>query len=242
MVDVTMADPLLSCRVRRLCGLWSWGTQAEPAAGSRTLSLSDSCCNWAEDIDILSICRYCPARTGNYKGVAGIIRRHNAEDILRPGWVPAMVQRLDDVVSLNNRFFRWFDSGDIRTVREAKLIYSVMAKTLWIRHWLPTRAWHSKFIRPILDKMNRLPNVVCRSSSKRLNTRPPVGNYRSIVYTDPRSVPAMATPCRAFANGGDGRCHDCRQCWSKSNKTIAYPLEGKKAAEKFGTIRKRLVA
>jgi hypothetical protein len=41
-------------------------------------------------------------------------------------WVDDMVSELD-----SDRYFRWFDSGDVYDIRLARKIYEVMKRTPW---------------------------------------------------------------------------------------------------------------
>jgi hypothetical protein len=74
-------------------------------------------------------------RDGNYRFPnVKAPRVHNREDWKRDAWVDDMVSELD-----NDRYFRWFDSGDVYDIRLARKIYEVMKRTPWCLHWLPTR-------------------------------------------------------------------------------------------------------
>lgn len=224
------AAPKLSS-IYKLGGIRSWSTQARMH------------CKFA-DFSENSQCFFCYADgKGRYKQpVVKDLRLHNAEDIFKPEWVTEMVRTLASAVKSNNPYFRWFDSGDIRSPREAQLILKVMIATPHISHWLPTRSWQSEAILPILGEMNALPNVVCRFTGRLLNKQPPIGKYRAVVYTNPDCVPTAAEGCPAYdKKSRGGQCLECRRCWDKSAKLIAYPLIGKKAAAAFGTVRERMI-
>ena len=67
---------------------------------------------------LVPACSGCYATTGNYrfKNVKAP-REHNREDWKRDAWEDDMVAELD-----NDRYFRWFDSGDMNDIRLATLV------------------------------------------------------------------------------------------------------------------------
>jgi len=71
------------------------------------------------------------------------------------------------------KFFRWFDSGDVYHPALAFKIFLVMQKTPHVRHWLPTKSYKIARIRAVLERMKSLPNVAVRYSSDSM-----VGEYR----------------------------------------------------------------
>ena len=113
------------------------------------------------DGSLVDACSGCYATTGNYrfKNVKAP-REHNREDWKRSEWVDDMVAELD-----NDRYFRWFDSGDVYDVRLAFKILEVMKRTPWCNHWLPTRMHKFAKFGPVLAEMSALANVVVRYSS-----------------------------------------------------------------------------
>jgi hypothetical protein len=72
--------------------------------------------------------------------------------------------------------------------------------------------------------MKLLPNVAVRYSSDSIN-----GEYDAIhgsTVIPSSDFPTKAKVCEAYDN--DGKCGDCRSCWSKKLKVIAYPAHGRK--------------
>jgi hypothetical protein len=103
---------------------------------SWSLQALDTCpASRKPDGSLVDACSGCYATKGNYrfKNVKAP-REHNREDWKRSEWVDDMVSELD-----NDRYFRWFDSGDVYDVRLAYKILEVMKRTPWCNHWLPTR-------------------------------------------------------------------------------------------------------
>jgi hypothetical protein len=107
-------------------------------------------------------------------------------------------------------FFRWHDSGDTFSPAYAAMITDVCAMTTDVRHWLPTRSWHStpRILRQLVV-LNALPNVAVRPSALYFHEDPPV-------------IPGLSAGTGASGAGFScpssrqrGRCDDCRRCWDK---------------------------
>ena len=175
------------------------------------------------DGTLVDACKGCYATTGNYNFPnVKAPRLHNREDWKREDWVEDMVAELD-----NDRYFRWFDSGDLYDIRLARKVLEVMQRTPWVKHWLPTRMYKfTKFV-SVLDAMEALPNVVVRKSSDSVHGETIEGKTTStIIPVDDSIQYASFTICKAYER--DGKCGSCRACWSKEESVIAYPAHGKK--------------
>ena len=135
----------------KLDGIKSWSLQAIETCPASI----------GADGELVDACKGCYATTGNYRyGNVKAPREFNREDWKRDAWVSDMVQTLQ-----NDRYFRWFDSGDMYDMRLAEKIYEVMQKTPWVSHWLPTRMAKFPKFQGIIAKMQQLPNVAVRFSS-----------------------------------------------------------------------------
>ncbi len=173
--------------------------------------------------DLVPACKGCYATTGNYRFPnVKAPRLHNQSDWKKDDWVAVMVAELD-----NDRYFRWFDSGDMYDLRLAKKILAVMQQTPWVKHWLPTRMHKFDKFKPVVAEMEQLPNVVVRLSSD--------GVQGEIVTDAPNSstiIPTMShkldnmTLCEAYER--EGKCGTCRACWDKTILVVAYPAHGAK--------------
>jgi hypothetical protein len=154
---------------------------------------------------------------------------HNKDDWKREDWVSDMVQALD-----NSRYFRWFDSGDLYSVKLAEKIKLVIKQTPWVNHWLPTRSHKFKKFSKVLDDIQALPNAVVRYSSDSVTGETIPGETTSTIVPTPEDASDSMTLCKAYDN--DGKCGTCRQCWDKSAKVIAYPAHGKSMAKVVNNI------
>lgn len=171
--------------------------------------------------ELVDACKGCYATGGNYRFAnVKAPRAHNKEDWKRSGWVVDMVTALD-----NDRYFRWFDSGDMYHIGLAKKILEVMKRTPWVKHWLPTRMHKFKKFQSIIDEMNALRNVVVRLSSDSVHGEIIDGQFTSTIIPD-TEMQTAAFVCRAYDN--EGKCGTCRACWDKNAPTIAYVAHGRK--------------
>tara|TARA_Y100000356_G_C11236976_1_gene278423 strand:- start:570 stop:1247 length:678 start_codon:yes stop_codon:yes gene_type:complete len=164
-------------------------------------------------------CKTCYARFGNYRFKNVVAARvHNEKAWKEDTFVPFMVSMLD-----SHRYFRWFDSGDMYDVRLAEKIYEICKQTEWCKHWIPTRMYKIPKFKDVIDRLNDLPNVVVRFSSPSIEGEIIPGKYSSTIipFTDSKTD---ATICYAYER--DGKCGDCRACWSKDEKVIAYVGHG----------------
>ena len=126
----------------------------------------------------------------------------------------------------SQRYFRWFDSGDMYSLGLAEKILSVMEKTPWVKHWLPTRMVKFEKFKGIVSKMQQLPNVMVRFSSDSV-TGEYTSAHGSVIVPDPSQAKGFL--CRAYEH--EGRCNGCRACYSKDVPLVSYPAHGKKMAK-----------
>ena len=209
------AKPKLSKASKMPCRSWS-------------LQALETCpASIGTDGELVDACKGCYATDGNYRfSNVKAPRLHNREDWQQADWVDAMVAELD-----NDRYFRWFDSGDMYSLKLAEKIYAVMVATPWTRHWLPTRMHKFAKFADILAKMEALPNVVVRLSSDSINGDIIAGNTTStIIPTISHRKPKM-TICEAYER--EGKCATCRACWDKDVEVVAYVAHGRKMAKQI---------
>ena len=174
------------------------------------------------DGTLVDACAGCYATTGRYpmKNVKAP-REHNRQDWKREQWVSDFVEALD-----NDRYFRWFDSGDMYDLRLANKILEVMKLTPWVNHWLPTRMHKFEKFAEVIAQMEALPNVVVRLSSDSIDGETIEGATTSTICHSAENAPEGATVCEAYTRGG--KCGICRACFSKDVPVVAYPAHGAK--------------
>jgi hypothetical protein len=198
----------------KLDGIRSWSLQAiDTCPGSI-----------AAPGELVDACKGCYATTGNYNYPnVKAPRLHNREDWQRLDWVDDMVKALD-----SDRYFRWFDSGDVYTLGLAEKILEVMRRTPWCKHWLPTRMHKFPKFRMVLEAMQALPNVMVRYSADSIDGSYIQGLHGSVIGPDAATYTETQDSklCRAYEH--EGKCSGCRQCWNKSIPLICYPAHGAK--------------
>jgi hypothetical protein len=197
-------------KTSKLDGIRSWSLQArETCPGSLNA-----------DGSLVAACQGCYAASGNYRFAnVKAPRLANRDDWKRDEWVSDMVQAL-----ANDRFFRWFDSGDCYALPLARKILEVMTLTPWVSHWMPTRMHKFAKFRATLEAMQALPNVVVRYSSDSVTGDTIEGRTTSTIVPTPSDAPSNAVVCGAYDRGG--KCAGCRACYDKSVGTIAYVAHG----------------
>lgn len=196
-------------KTSKLDGNRSWSLQArETCPGSVK-----------KDGSLVEACSGCYATIGNYylPGVIAV-RADNKEAWQDSGWVELMVKELD-----NDRYFRWFDSGDCYHIELAHKILEIMIRTPWCRHWFPTRMYKFAKFHRVFELMDALPNVKVRYSSDAID-----GSYGpdqgSTIVWDEQQVDSQTHLCRSFEHAG--KCNGCRVCWSKDVPVVAYKTHG----------------
>jgi hypothetical protein len=195
----------------KLDGVRSWSLQArETCPGSV-----------GADGELVPACAGCYAVGGNYRYPnVREPRIENRDDWQRPEWVSDMVAALR-----NDRFFRWFDSGDMYALPLAEKILEVMTLTPDVRHWLPTRMHKFSKFASVIARMQALPNVMVRPSSDSVTGEYTAGVHGSTIVPSIDQVPAGATLCHAANNAG--KCGACRACYSKDVPVVAYVAHGR---------------
>jgi hypothetical protein len=167
--------------------------------------------------EVIEVCADCYAKTGFYRmDNVKAPRLHNRKDWKRTDWADDMVAALD-----NERWFRWFDSGDIYTAALAQKIYEVARRTPWCNHWIPSKSYNIPKIRYWLDRLKELPNVSVRFSSPSTNGVY-TSEHGSVVVQSVTDTIQNGKMCDAYTRGG--KCGPCRACWDSSINLIVYPL------------------
>lgn len=162
-----------------------------------------------------TICSKCYANKGFYKTFANTVvpaqeRRFAALD--DPQWVEAMVKSLE-----KERWFRWFDSGDLQSTDMLRNIAEVARRTPHCKHWLATR--ERSFVREFLTDSVVPDNLVIRVSA----TYPDIP-VKPIPGVQAANVHHVRMPIGHVcpAPEQNGRCDTCRACWSKDVHTVSY--------------------
>ena len=193
-------------------GVKSWSLQAlETCPGSI-----------GDNGELVPACSGCYATAGTYH-YANVkkVRADNKEAWKMNTFVSDFVEALQ-----NERYFRWFDSGDMYTLELAEKMYTIMLQTPWVNHWVPTRMQKFSKFADIIAKMNALDNVKVRFSSDSVTGEYTNGLHGSTILPSADNADMNTFVCKAPEN--EGKCGTCRACYDKNVNLIGYIAHGVK--------------
>ena len=153
-----------------------------------------------------SVCSMCYALKGNYTRYKAIKAAQYVRlaSLTNKLWTAAMVSQIQ-----RQKYFRWHDAGDVQDLQHLEKIFEVCKLTPATKHWMPTReAW-------VKDHLDSCPdNLIIRLSAPMVDQAAPESwPHTSTVVTSGRTCPAPDQ---------GNQCKDCRACWDKDVKNIAY--------------------
>ena len=153
-----------------------------------------------------SVCSMCYALKGNYTRYKAIKAAQYVRlaSLTNKLWTAAMVAQIQ-----RQKYFRWHDAGDVQDLDHLNKIFEVCRLTPNTKHWMPTReAW-------VKDHLASCPdNLIVRLSAPMIDQPAPSSwVHTSTVVTSGRTCPAPDQ---------GNQCKDCRACWDKDVKNIAY--------------------
>jgi hypothetical protein len=123
------------------------------------------------------------------------------------------------------KYFRWFDSGDLQSVKHLDIICNIAKGTPGIKHWLPTQEY--RIVLEYLRFNDLPPNLTVRLSGVNLNQARPglerwLEKYPSLVHSAVSSTGKLEGFKSCPAKQQDNKCQDCRACWSRDVKGVVY--------------------
>ena len=127
-------------------------------------------------------------------------------------WADAMAYLIDET---NDRWFRWFHSGDLQSPAMARAIFRVCELTKRVKHWMPTRE------RRHVNAAGEAPgNLTIRWAGSLIDGDPPTwARHCSVLSTGARR---HGRRCPAHMQGN--ACGDCRACWDQRVTVIEYEV------------------
>ena len=166
-----------------------------------------------------TICNKCYAGKGCYifPAVKAMYqKRYDA--ILMNEWVDYMAELITQKYKnkkKEDRYHRWFDSGDVQSFAHLMKIFEVCELTPHIKHWLATREYQ---LINQLDVKDVPKNLCLRVSATKVDSPPPkFWKWTSGVHKDKRH---KGRECPAYKQ--EGQCKDCRACWDRRVKQVSY--------------------
>ena len=199
-------------KTSKMSGVLSWSLMA-----------LETCPGAYDQGQLVLSCQCCYATTGRYIMPNVIkVRKENKLAWQHDNWASLMINEIK-----YKSYFRWFDSGDMYSLKLAEKIYEIMVNTPDTKHWLPTKMYKFDKFKPIIDKMQSLPNVCVRFSSDSITGSYAPGLHRSVILSSVNNVNPNIFVCPAYKNGG--KCGDCRACYNKDVDVVGYKAHGYKA-------------
>ena len=170
-----------------------------------------------------TVCHDCYALKGNYrfKNVQDAQAIRLDKMLNDPLWEDAMVYQ---ILATKERWFRWFDSGDLQTVENLARIVRVCERTPNVMHWLPTKEYGI-----VNAYRGDIPsNLTIRLSAYKMDA--PAPQFRGKSWQAMASLPTSTVSTKHGTEVGsvcpssqqNNECRDCRNCWSKEVKNVTY--------------------
>jgi hypothetical protein len=125
------------------------------------------------------VCKSCYATKGNYRYPSvKKLREDNLKATENPDFASSMISLINNG---GNRYFRWFDSGDIHSELMLTKVTEVCKETPEVKHWIPTKS-RELFSSELWTKLESLPNVRVRYSSPSIDGSFESLKHGSVVY------------------------------------------------------------
>jgi hypothetical protein len=165
-----------------------------------------------------SVCSVCYALDrGNYQYPS--VKKSHANHMAAleaPQWPSAMAVL---ILRGGQNVFRWFDSGDLQGAWHLAKIVAVCKLTPRVRHWLPTK--ELGFVQAYVKTGGIVPDNLAIRVSGTMIDGPATKAWplTSVVWKHTKpDKSAHACP----AQQQDNECKDCRACWNRDVKQVAY--------------------
>ena len=178
-----------------------------------------------------SICQFCYGLSGRYAMPTtdnAMQRRYDIRQLMpAKKWIANFVKALTI-----ERFFRWFDNGDLQGESMLLDILTVAHFLPDTQFWLPTKEY--KIARQHKLLASTFDNVALRVSMPMINQIVKPTDIKrfgltSMAFTD---KPGLAFICPAYSSV-EATCDStgCRACWNKSVDVIGYPVHTQQKAK-----------
>lgn len=211
--NTTLANLTLSDTSKMPCKSWSV-TALACKTGSKLAQVEGS------------ICHGCYALKGFYRMPNTSNTLHKRLALMNEaGWAKAMIAKIK--AEETSGFFRWFDSGDLQSLKNLKDIVRIALALPEIKFWLPTKEY--SIVSEYYELYGPFPqNLTVRLSAYMIDKAGPdslardMGLTTSEVHSGSEQVSQPKSLCPAPKQGN--KCLDCRACWNSNNKTVVYRL------------------
>ena len=169
-----------------------------------------------------SICYYCYANKGRYR-MGNVIKvlKVRYEAWQRPHFTEEFIKvlnwKMPEKAKKSRRYFRWFDSGDLQSMKHLCKIVKIAKALPHIYFWLPTH--EPQFIQQYVKYREFPSNLTVRLSAIMVdeNYKPKWWKWVSTVHKN-KKLGGYQCP----AHNQDNKCKDCRACWDKRVRSVSY--------------------
>jgi uncharacterized protein CbrC (UPF0167 family) len=165
-----------------------------------------------------TICSKCYADKGNYAKYHATIEPAQHARLAALDEPDFWVAGMTTLIGFDP-YFRWLDAGDIQSLLHLEMIAEVCRRTPRTKHWLPTREYG--IVKEFVAKHGPEgipPNLVIRLSAmyidKPVTIPKSLKSIRGIATSNVHSKHTTPTGERCAAPAQDGKCMDCRTCWT----------------------------
>jgi len=170
-----------------------------------------------------AVCWKCYALSGRYAMPNTINAMQLRFDFANTDYfIPVMVFYIN---KKGTKHFRWFDSGDIQSIKMLDNICEICRQTPGTKHWLPTKEW--RLVRKYIEfDGNIIPeNLDIRLSALYINGKPPTRLARRLGLNTSTVVTKNIYEKLSFkcpSSKQENQCKNCRACWTKGVKNVPY--------------------
>ena len=181
--------------------------------------ISASLCKTGQKLAKLegSVCSDCYACKANYK-YPSVVSAHNKRlsNLATQAWIDAMVFMIRKT---GDTYFRWHDSGDLQSSGHLKAIVQIAHALPNVNFWLPTK--EKKILAVAKAAGLEIPsNLTIRLSAAMVDSDKVNKELTGNVSLVQDKAQLSGFHCKAPEQ--NGKCEDCRACWSKDIETIVY--------------------
>lgn len=210
--NTTLANLTLSDTSKMPCKSWSV-TALACNIGSKLAQVAGS------------VCHGCYALKGFYRMPNVASTLHNRLSLMaEKGWASAMIAKIK--AEEKSGFFRWFDSGDIQSLKNLKDIVRIALALPEIRFWLPTKEYG--IVSEYYELYGPFPqNLTVRLSAYMVDKAGPdsLADAMNLTTSEVASSPQPSETKQVCPSSTQGnKCLDCRACWNPNVKTVVYRL------------------
>lgn len=174
-----------------------------------------------------SICKHCYAMKGRY-AFPNVMESHEKrldKYYNEPRWKEAMIFLIK-----SEKYFRWFDSGDLQSVKMLKDIIEICYATPDTNHWMSTRESGIILTYKMIHE-NKLPfpkNLCIRISNDEIDKAPPckIDGCHNSMTVSKNYKDSFNKQCPVSFNEDISSCDEagCYSCWNNNVDLILYKL------------------